>query len=241
MSTAINQSFLDYCASYAGIDGGDDNAEYWFIGMEWSASDDITIPTDGKWNTKYEYDDDLRLDEKNYDDWKLEKELDKIYKKLLPKTGKTIFDKNSNSFKLNLFPIPFKNDNEKDLWGEKYAAITGFASFNDYQKGVIAARQKVFQELLQKGKHPKTIFCFGKVYESFFLKLFAPQMVNFKRKDYEPVKLPHAKSGGYSVGVEVYKLDTPLIKQILICPFPYTKSYKMNDDDFKKIAKIATE
>lgn len=34
MSPAINQSFLDYCASYAGIDGGDDNAEYWSIGIE---------------------------------------------------------------------------------------------------------------------------------------------------------------------------------------------------------------
>ena len=63
-------------------------------------------------------------------------------------------------------------------------------------------------------------------------------MVNFKRKDCKTVKLPKAKSGGYNVGIEVYKLDTPLIKQILICPFPYTPSYTFQKEDYDKICEI---
>ena len=113
MSPAINQSFLDYCASYAGIDGGDDNAEYWFIGIDWSDTDDITIPTDGKWCAVTEYKTGLDLDD---GDWKLEKDLDNLYKLLPHCPTDQIFAEDSNSFKLNLFPIPFKHDDEKELW-----------------------------------------------------------------------------------------------------------------------------
>ena len=136
----INESFLKYAASYSGIDGGDINAEYWFMGMEWSNIDDIKDHYDEEKNIWIEQtdfpDEEIDIEEKKEgkDVWKLEKKMDELYQKLKLKnkvSGKTIFQKNSNSLKLNVLPLPFSvTDAHNEEWLKyEYAKKTGFEFF----------------------------------------------------------------------------------------------------------------
>ena len=187
------EDFLKYCASYSGIDGGDIDAEYWFIGMEWSdindIKDDYSFIYD-KWLKIEEIPDHIDIKTKP-DDWKLENKLDILYHKLMPEFvgGKTIFEKASNTLKLNLLPLPFLNNDAKNMWDKtRLEETTGFSSFNEYagkesnnkkyayselkelyKDTVLPARKLLFKNLLRKSPQLKTIFCFGKAYKNKFL------------------------------------------------------------------------
>ena len=241
-----------FSGSYSGIDGGDISAEYWFMGMEWSNIDDIKDDYSYLYNAWRK----ITLEKiketpvsdriKKYpDDWKLENAMDELYQKLKLQnkvSGRTIFGKNSNSLKLNLLPLPFLDGDAKDSWNKTHLTeTTGFSSFKEYKSGVLPARQKLFQKLLQEGKKPKTIFCFGKDYEDDFIFALTGKRIKAR----EPaISLPTKhKLSGYNLKVEVYDVDSPEIKRIFVCPFPsaYTKTgyelYKLNDGDWEKIYK----
>ena len=117
---AVNKSFLKYAESYSGIDGGDIGAEYWFMGMEWSKAEDIDGDYDEKsgiWKIKNRDDISENI---NIAGWKLEEKMNELYQKLPNRVSqKTIFEKNSNSFKLNLLPLPFVGTNEYDEGTQK--------------------------------------------------------------------------------------------------------------------------
>ena len=257
------EDFLEYCGlkkdkkfsgSFSGIDGGDINAEYWFMGMEWSDINDI------KDYYSYVYDKWLKIEEIpdhidikiNPNKWKLENKLDILYHKLMPEfaRGKTIFEKNSNSLKLNLLPLPFLNNDAKTAWNEtRLEKTTGFTSFeeykgkkkNSYENSILPARQKLFQNLLQKGKKPKTIFCFGKGYEDEFVWALTGNKKLKARED--APQLDQKTVSGYNTKIEIYDINTSDIKRILICPFPYLYPYKkeneFTDNDWKTICDLA--
>lgn len=252
------EDFLKYAESYSGIDGGDIGAEYWFMGMEWSDIDDIKehyYKAKNIWiEQKTLPQQEINLEEKKANEyvWKLERKIDELYKILPNKVSeKVIFQKNSNSLKLNLLPLPFERiDKHGANWREyEYTKKTGYSCFDEYigkkpyiyENGIIPARQKLFQKLLQEGKRPKTIFCFGKDYEDDFIFALTGRRIKAR----EPaISLPTKhKLSGYNLKVEVYDVDSPEIKRIFVCPFPsaYTKTgyelYKLNDGDWEEIYK----
>ena len=127
--------FLRYAASpYAGIDGGDISARYWFVGIEWANFADHQTNY-AKWQnpSPNPYSDNIDIDNDPTDPWILEHKLDKIYKALPSKKArKTIFASDSDTFKLNLFPLPFPGEEDHDAWTSTYRELTGFASFKEY-------------------------------------------------------------------------------------------------------------
>lgn len=220
-----------FSGSYSGVDGGDINAEYWFVGMEWSDYDDIKDDYNclyNRWRKVEEFSDDVDIK-----DWDLENKLDRLYQKLPNHVlGKKIFEKNSNSFKLNLLPLPFANtSDDHDNWSHTHLTeATGFASFDEYKKGVLPARQKLFKELLQRSKKAKTIFCFGTTYKEGFLEALVG---NSKLRADNEGKLPCKAS------VFVYDIkDCPQIKRIIITYFPLYP-LRFDDADWERLAELA--
>lgn len=227
MSDMVREDFLKFAASCSGIDGGDINAEYWFVGMEWANVDDIKkYYQNGRWQeatTPESEDEEIKIDNEC---WVFERRLLNLYQKVVcPQNGVKFLDKNSNSFKLNLLPLPFKsNDPRKDgIWDENepYRIQTGFTSFEEYKnsKDLMKARQACFAKLLCKGKQPKTIFCFGTGYKELFAEVFGLDWAKFELK---------GKTGR---NYDIYAVYHPAqqIKQILICPFPYNYTYEEID------------
>ena len=230
-------NFLEFCESYSGIDGGDITGKYWFVGMEWADWGDEGIAKyykNDKWipveKPEYTNIDIEERDENDKEIWKFEKKLNKLYQQITkPQKEINIFSSGSDSFKLNLFPLPFKGDDDerkRGIWDENepYKKLTGFSSFKSYQKGVIPARQRCFDNLLKLTDRPKTIFCFGIGYKNFFAEAF--------NVSWDEFKLVGLTSKNYRI-FAVYN-PSPLIKQIIICPFPY---FEYSDEDVEKITK----
>lgn len=251
------EDFLKYCASYSGIDGGDIDAEYWFICMEWSdindIKDDYSFIYD-KWLKIEEIPDHIDIKTKP-DDWKLENKLDILYHKLMSEFvgGKTIFEKASNTLKLNLLPLPFLNNDAKNMWDKtRLEETTGFSSFNEYagkesnnkkyayselkelyKDTVLPARKLLFKNLLRKSPQLKTIFCFGKAYKNKFLYALTDE--------FEVESIKPEKELSYS-SVCVYNMNKSTgIKRILLCPFPYTPGNEFTDKDWQIICDLAKE
>lgn len=237
------EDFLKYAASYSGIDGGDIDAEYWFMGMEWSDQSDIAGDYDfihDKWREITKIPKYINIKE-NKNTWKLENRLDILFHMLLPVSagGRTIFEEDSNTLKLNLLPLPFLNTDEKRAWEKtKLQELTGFENFEDYKNGVVEARSKLFEKLLEKGEKQKTIFCFGSGYAKQILKVLKIS----DKLCLEEEELPHRKEKVfYSSDLEK---ENPRIKRIIISPFPYIQ-YKPASDfdetDWQTICTLAKE
>lgn len=258
------EDFLEYCGlkkdksgkemfsgSFSGIDGGDIDAEYWFMGMEWSDISDINNDYSyvyDKWINVEEMPDHVDI-KTNPGKWELENKLDILYHKLMPESsgGKIIFEKDSNTLKLNLLPLPFSSDDAKNIWNKtRLTETTGFSCFDEYvgekhypyENSVILARKQLFQELLKKGNKPKTIFCFGKGYEDKFVRVLTDNQRYLKLE----IKLPDSKCNGSNLKATVYNVNSQKINRIIISPFPYYKKvWKFTLNDWEKIRFIATE
>lgn len=229
-----------FSGSYSGIDGGDISAEYWFMGMEWSDIDDIKDDYSYLYNAwrkitleKIEETPVSDRIKKYPADWKLENAMDELYQKLKLQnkvSGRTIFGNDSNSLKLNLLPLPFLDGDAKDSWNKtRLTETTGFSSFDEYKSGVLPARQKLFQKLLQRGERPKTIFCFGTTYHKEFLLALIGKDDMLKEPTKETKHTP----------IFVYNIDSNEIKKIIVCRFP--TRFHFDDYDWEEICKLATE
>lgn len=231
---AVKKSFLKYAESYSGIDGGDIGAEYWFMGMEWSKEEDIAGDYDEKngiWKIKNR--DDIS-ENVNIAGWKLEEKMNELYQKLPNRVSqKTIFEKNSNSFKLNLLPLPFVGTNEYDEWTQKkehkYTQMTGCRYFDEYMREILPVRYKLFQKLLQEGKKPKIIFCFGTTYHKEFLFALTGKDDILKEPTIETQHTP----------IYVYDIKNSNIEKIIVCRFP--TRYNFDDTDWQTICDLAKE
>ena len=225
----MRKDFWKYATSCSGVDGGD------IVGMEWSDFGNGGMEKyykNGQWQIIREPEfENIDIYDKKQDDWVFEQKLQKLYKELPNKVSNaTVFSANSNSFKLNLFPLPFTSDKDlrkKSLWAEDegYGMLTGCSSFEEYKKEIVDARQICFDNLLKKGKHPKTIFCFGLEYEEFFARAFHMKIADFKC-------VSHI---GRNSRILAAFPDDDIIKQILICPFPY---YPYSPEDVEKIKRV---
>ena len=236
------QDFLNYAASYSGVDGGDLNAEYWFVGIEWSDVKDIKNHyQNGVWQEVFSIPESPDITQ-NPENWKLENAFNKLYAQLPHAVaGKNVFQQGSNSLKLNLFPLPFENTSQAhDDWtsAHPYTQMTGLSSFDEYEHEILPQRKKLFQRLLkQSSSVQKTVFCFGKKYKDDFLKMLQEENV-LAPKVYE---LPECKFMENPLTVRVFTLNDNLVKQIFICPFPYSYRYEFSDKDWAFIAQLVAK
>jgi len=185
--------FKKWCLEFSGCDGGDigskDNRSIWVCGIEWGGghtpesllehmSKDFSTPPSGykdwKENLAYIF------------NWQIIKLLSAIndrkvedYKRFAEE--RKPFVKNSSGyFKMNLYPVGFKDTNV-DRWQDEFSKITGFDNKEDYVKWCRKNRFSQIQKWTFKYK-PKLIICLGKTYLEDFKQAFLNNKIQLNIK-----------------------------------------------------------
>lgn len=179
-----NPNFAKWCLGYSGCDGGDigttQSRSIWACGLEWGGGHDpkqLALSIDK---------DDVAVPPRGYDDWQeniryifnwqLMKLLAVVeggkvgeYKRFAESTAPFLIG-NRGYFKMNLFPIGFKNTNQVH-WREAFSEITGFENKDSYLQW---CRQYRLPQLKtwSETHHPEIVICLGKTYQSDFVTAF---------------------------------------------------------------------
>lgn len=177
----ISKEFKKWAKGLSGCDGGDiKNAKVWVCGIEWGGmnSDKESLQMDieegvklnngYKWeeHQKYTYGRSLaKLYTAIYnDDCKDEKDLEE-YQNYINKL------ENNEVFRLNLYPVAFKDTSHQYWHDNDLKEITGFASKYLYQLWCFFNRFPEFLKL-RKEHEPELIICTGVDYLRDFLRSF---------------------------------------------------------------------
>lgn len=86
----------------------------------------------------------------------------------------------SGYFKLNLYPVAFK-DTSQSRWHEQYAAVTGFASKQEYIDWCKIHRFGQMRKWASTAR-PKLILCLGKQYRADFKLAFHEESATFNHE-----------------------------------------------------------
>jgi len=166
----MNEFYTRLEKDLIGIDGGNITAPLWLSGLEWGTSDEgiidcVTRPTyenadyivpflSSKWKSE----------NSSLYKWQFDQKIAKILCHVFDYEGtykeymeKNYCDKESNEFKLNLFPLSAAN---MDEWTEKHINITQTKIKYHYKTYCSMFRFKLLHDLAIKFK-PKVIVCFG--------------------------------------------------------------------------------
>ena len=177
MEIKANHSFADWSKSYSGCDGGNISASIWFCGIEFGGGHTEETLKFKPVNIPPYVDEKLRAKfiTRQYN-WKILK----LYATILGYTPKeytsvykssVAFDKSSDVFKLNLYPIAFHNKST-ELWEEWHYKKTGFPSKPLYQSWCQLNRFPLMKQWVNKNA-PKAIICTGSTYLREFLMAFS--------------------------------------------------------------------
>jgi hypothetical protein len=192
--------FQKWSLEFSGCDGGDigskENKAVWICGIEWGGghtpksllehmSQDLSTPPKGyeSWKENLSY----------IFNWQIIKLLSAIndgkvedYKKFAEKERP--FVKNSKGyFKMNLYPIGFKNTNN-NRWKKEFSEITGFSSKEDYKNWCKEKRIPKLKEWALQYE-PKLIICLGKTYLEDFKNAFLDNNSKIHKKTIEDKEL----------------------------------------------------
>lgn len=178
-----NPDFAKWCLGYSGCDGGDIGTAHsrsiWACGLEWGGGndvkqlsrhikDDVTIPPGGydDWQENLSY----------IFNWQLIKLLAVVegskvsdYKRFAEKTAPFVVG-NKGYFKMNLFPIAFKNTDHHH-WREAFSEITGFEKKADYLHWCREHRLPQLRAWSNMCK-PEMVVCLGKTSLQDFAAVF---------------------------------------------------------------------
>jgi len=185
--------FQKWCLEFSGCDGGDigskNNRATWICGIEWGGghtpdsliehmSKDFSAPPSGydDWKENLEY----------IFNWQIMKLLSAIegnkvgdYKKFAEEK-KPFVEDSKGYFKMNLYPIGFKDTNE-NRWQIEFSKITGFNSKADY---IQWCKNKRFPQMTKWTLEykPKLIICLGKTYIKDFKQIFLSNNIQLNTK-----------------------------------------------------------
>ncbi len=185
----INNLFIAWAKSFSGFDGGNPKGAIWFCGIEYGGSKipefvpqeiprDISNEEERKRFLKYQYD---RKIIKLYSSILGKRVID--YKKVFQETG--AFKKESDLFKMNLYPIAFKND-WKGHWSKDLFDKTGLISKTHYQAWCQINRfpmLKFWSETYQ----PKIIIGTGSTYSLEYTMAFCGIENSFQKPNSEEI------------------------------------------------------
>lgn len=173
MFDMVKPDFQKWATGFSGFDGGNLRAATWFCGIEPGGTDDLIFSDVS--NPGY-------LDDKGRE--RLVKEpynqkLLKLYSAILGEDTNDfrkvalenkVFDKSSNQFKLNLYPISFRHDGD-ELWDENIYRKTGLPTKSMYQAWCQCYR---FQEIRKWAREhsPQLIIGTGFSYRKEFIMGF---------------------------------------------------------------------
>jgi hypothetical protein len=177
MDLKANEEFEAWAKGPSGFDGGNLNGAVWFCGIEWGAGDSEDSLKFSSLDAAPSVEGEARSSFLNPQyNWKLVKlyaamlgyppsQYGAVYK------DTSAFSKESDTCKLNLYPIAFK-DTDESLWAEWLRDRTGLPTKALYLAWCQLNRFPVFTDLAVRRK-PKAIVCTGLQWSKHFLMAFA--------------------------------------------------------------------
>ena len=196
-----DEQFAKWATGFSGCDGGDvgttENRSIWFCGIEWGGghpadeqelyntifSEDVERPSEG-----YTSDGDTpgwRHNLAYIFNWRAMKLLGAIngfsvseYKKFA-ETVKPFTKGEYGYFKMNLFPLAFKNSSHQ-LWEGAFAKATGLDQKSDYLEWIRTNRFPVMKSWVEHYS-PKLIICVGISYLTDYQRAFVDAGLEFSR------------------------------------------------------------
>ena len=176
MEISANIEFSEWAKGYSGCDGGNIKGSIWFCGIEFGGGHTEESLVFEKQEIPPYVDESYREEFKTYQyNWKILK----IYSTLVggnPANYKKIyresraFDKDSDVFKMNLYPIAFHNESS-ELWKEWHYRKTGLPTKHLYQAWCQVERFPVIRSWIKENK-PRAIICTGTTYLREFVLAF---------------------------------------------------------------------
>lgn len=221
----------DWILDFSGCDGGTigspERQSVWVCGIEWGGSIDsegLRNYINQEWNGSpdFGYDEAGVLDFYHYN-MVLYKLLGVMqgysienYKKFVEKEMPFLENGHSSYFKINLYPIAFKNTDHA-YWTKEIAEVSGFQTKRDYLVWCKENRFPVIQQWVQKYV-PKLIICFGKTYAHEFNLAFSDNNAEFTNEKVGDLVLQWKKNDNGTI--------------IAVLPFPNArnKGLKSNSD-----------
>lgn len=178
-----NKNFEKWALGFSGCDGGDigtvDEKSTWVCGIEWGGghdagslsncmAEDVSTPPSGheQWQHNLNY----------IFNWQAVKLLTAIeggsvssYKTFAQEKAPFVTG-SSGYFKMNLYPIAFKNTNCEN-WASEFSKLTGFNNKEEYLDWCESMRLPIIRAWAAAYK-PELIICLGKTYFNQYSKAF---------------------------------------------------------------------
>lgn len=191
---------LDFSGCDGGLIGSPDNPAIWVCGIEWgggTSAESLREYIQLEWNQSPDFGhDELFFYPFNKVIYKLLAALngEKVehYVEFANREKPFLKDSPSYYFKMNLYPIAFKNTGV-DLWTLEFSEITGFKNKHEYIRWCNRYRFPFMNQWVEKYQ-PKLIICFGKTYETEFNIAFSDGYKSFNEEQIEHVVLKWKKN-----------------------------------------------
>ena len=179
ITSIVKSNFAKWANSFSGCDGGNIKGPVWFCGIEYGGNE-INIENN---NFQHESEPKYWPDDKR-DEWfkyQFNRKILKLYSALLGENvdkykevarNRKAFDKDSDLFKMNLYPLAFK-DTGDDHWKEAFYNATGIPTKEIYRAWCQIYRFKTIQSWSkQHSETLKLIICTGLSYARDFIMAF---------------------------------------------------------------------
>lgn len=209
-----NKSFEKWALGFSGCDGGNigsaDNNSIWFCGIEWGGkfenelkdifNTDVSQPTLGYdvWEENLSY----------IFNWQAMKILSVIagkklteYKSFAKEYKPFVNNSHTNYFKMNLYPIAFKNTSNAH-WSEEFAKEIGLLTKYDYINWIRYNRFPVMKTWVSKYK-PKLIICVGITYFEDFKQAFMLDDVKVNEETIDAKKFLWFKNSNNTIVINI--------------------------------------
>ncbi len=207
----ISKSFEAWAKSFSGCDGGNLNGSIWFSGIEYGGSKlSDFIPLEDPIDMS---DEDVR---KNYFNYQYDRKVMKLYSSIIGRSAgdyrevfhfTNAFKNDSDVFKMNIYPLAFKND-WKGNWTKELYEKTGFISKTHYQSWCQLERFPIIKNWV-RNYQPKIIIATGLTYSLEYRMAFCGIEAAFKEPSSKDVQ-----------GKKIFWIEVPDCETILfIIPF----------------------
>ena len=214
----VNENFKKWALGFSGYDGGDigsaQSPSVWLCGLEWGGGfkpeeladefkDDVSEPSVGykshERNLAYQY---------NIKAIKLLCALNGASDHVkFNETVKPFTQGAKGYFKLNLYPLAFKNTSHS-LWSEGFAKATGIENKSEYIRWI---EQNRFPKLRAwaKERKPRLIICVGISYKNEFIAAFGGEGAQVKEAVAGGKKFYYFKNEAGAIVAITYFLGNP--------------------------------
>lgn len=224
---------LDFSGCDGGTVGSPNNQSIWVCGIEWGGGQTaeelknyINQTWEGSPNFGYSAEGVLDFYQYNMVVYKLLAVMQNYnianYKKFVENEMPFLENGHSSYFKMNLYPIAFKNT-DPIFWTNEIADVSGFKTKNDYLKWCKENRFPIMQQWVKKYA-PKLLICLGKTYVNEFNLAFADNENDFNRENIGDLVLQWKKNNNGTI--------------IAVLPFPNAQNKGLkSDSDIEEMGK----